>query len=187
MYAWLRRALPALVKQPLPALCGEYALVTIRSASVPLHELERDPLGAFEEAKPPADVIHLVIQHLHAVGDEVARNGGNIVDTKREVVAATSPPVGRMLTWIIRGARIELKQLDLETRLGAFERKRDVLRLHVRHAHVLRGRAAVDDRDVLFLETQQLEERKRALGVRHGDRDMIEIAHDHRRLPRLTR
>src|SRR4249920_2259482 len=55
--------------------------VPVAARADPLHELERYPFGALEEAELPADVVHLVAEHLHAVGDEVRRHRGDVVDT----------------------------------------------------------------------------------------------------------
>ena len=84
----------------------------------PLHELEGDPFRAFEEAQPPADVVHLVAEHGHAVGDQVRGHRLDVVDAEREVVVAAPPPVRRVLARIVRRRRIEFEQLDLEARLG---------------------------------------------------------------------
>ena len=53
---------------------------------------------------------------------------------------------------------VELEQLNLELRFGSFESERDVLRLHVRHAHVAGGGSAVDYRDVILSEAKEREE-----------------------------
>ena len=81
-----------------------------------------------------------------------------------------------MLAGIRAWRRIELEQLDLEVWVGSFEDERDVLRLHVRHAHVLRRDAAVDRQDVLLLESEQCEELDGSCRIRHGDRDVIRVA-----------
>src|SRR5262249_23948683 len=120
----------------------------------PLHQFEGDPLGPFEESDSPADVVHLIAEHLHAVGHQMAGGRADIVDAECNVVVAPSPPICRMLTGILRRAGIELEQLDLEARLGSFERKRDVLSLHVRLAHVSCRRAAIDHGDVSLPEAQ---------------------------------
>ena len=65
-------------------------------------------------------------------------------------------------------------------RLGPDEDERDVLRLHVRHAHVVRRGTAVDRRDVLLLEAEQREELDRTRRVHHRDGHMIRVA-EHRR------
>ena len=52
-------------------LVGFAGLLLVAGCVDPLHQLERDPLGAFEESEPPADVVHLVAEHLHPVGHEV--------------------------------------------------------------------------------------------------------------------
>src|SRR5206468_1218731 len=70
---------------------------------------------------------------------------------------------------------LELEQLDLEMRIRSFEHESDVLRLHVRHAHVAGGNAAVDRRDVILSETKEREELDRRAGVGHCDRNMIRI------------
>jgi hypothetical protein len=64
-----------------------------------------------------------------------------------------------MFTWILRWGWIERKQLDFEVMLSCVENKRDVLSLHVRHAHVPhvpRRRAAIDQGDVLLPEVKEL-------------------------------
>src|SRR5215469_13871350 len=58
-----------LTKSLLAALCVD-----------PLHQLEGNPLGTFEESKPPTDVIHLIAQHVHPVGHQVAGHRGDIID-----------------------------------------------------------------------------------------------------------
>src|SRR5262249_30587778 len=90
-----------------------------------------------------------------------------------------------MLTGIFRRRWIELEQLDLEARLGSFERKRDVLSLHIRHAHVSRRRTAVDRQDVLLPEAEELEELDRGRSVRHREGYMIGIADRRHHLPPL--
>src|SRR5256885_8045376 len=70
---------------------------------------------------------------------------------------------------------LERKQLDLEMRIRSFEHESDVLRFHVRHAHVPGGNAAVDRRDVILPETKEREELDRRAGLCHCDRDMIRI------------
>src|SRR5215475_9675857 len=97
----------------------------------------------------------------------------NIIHTECEVIVAPPPQICRMLTRILWRSWIEFKQLNLETRLGSFERKRDVLSLHVRHAHVSCRRTIIDHRDVLLPEAQDLEELDRSRGVRHRDGYMI--------------
>ena len=62
----------------------------------PLHQLERDPLGTFEEAEPAADVVHLVAEHLHPVGLQIGRDRHDVVDPECDVVVAASPPIGRV-------------------------------------------------------------------------------------------
>jgi hypothetical protein len=81
-----------------------------------------------------------------------------------------------VLTRIVRWPRIEFEQLDLEVRLGAFEYKRDVLSLHVRHAHVLRRRTTIDYRDVLLTEAEEREELDCGRTVRHRNGYMIGVA-----------
>src|SRR5262245_48339273 len=93
------------------------------------------------------------------------------------MVVAPSPQIRRVLTGIFRRRWIELEQLDLEARLGAFECKRDVLSLHIRHAHVSRRRTTIDRHDVLL----ELEEFDRGRSVRHREGYMIGVA-DHRHL-----
>src|SRR5205807_4113976 len=60
-------------------------------------------------------------------------------------------------------------------RIRSFEHESDVLRFHVRHAHVPGGNAAVDRRDMILPETKEREERDRRAGVCHCDRHMIRI------------
>src|SRR5437764_13393173 len=60
-------------------------------------------------------------------------------------------------------------------RIRSFEYESDVLRFHVRHAHVPGGNAAVDGRDVILPETKEREELDRRAGVCHCDRHMIRI------------
>ena len=141
-----------------PPEWGFAGLLLVAGCVDPLHQLERDPLGTFEESEPPADVVHLVAEHLHAVGDEFGGGRRDVVDAERKVVVAPSPQIRRVLAWIIARRRVELEELDLETGFGSLERERDVLRLHVRHAHVLRRFAAVDRRDMSLSEAEQLEE-----------------------------
>ncbi len=71
----------------------------------PLHQLEGDAFGAFEEAQPPADVVHLLAQHGDAVGLEMGRDGGDVVHPERKVVVPASPQVRRVLAGIVRRDR----------------------------------------------------------------------------------
>jgi hypothetical protein len=135
----------------------------------PLHQLEGNSLGTFEEPKPPTDVVHLIAQHVHPVGHQVAGHRGNIIDAQPKVVVAPSPQIRWVLTRIFRRPWIELEQLDLEARLGSFECKRDVLSLHIRHAHVSRRRTTIDSHDVLLPEAKELEEFDRGRSVRHRE------------------
>ena len=158
-----------------------------RSSVDPLDELEGDSLGTLEEPQPPADVVHLVAEHLHPVGNQVLGDRLDVVDAEGEVVVAPSSPIRGMFTRIIRRTRIELEQLDLEVRLGSFECECDVLGLHVRHAHVSSRLTTVDRRDVLGSEAEQREELDRARRVRHRDGYVIGVAQHCRRLLRRGR
>ena len=81
----------------------------------------------------------------------------------------------------------KLEQLNLESRLGSFERKRDVLSLHVRHAHVSCRRTTIDRRQVLLPEAQDLEELDGSRGIRHRDGYLIGVAeHPHHPLHRWS-
>jgi len=60
-------------------------------------------------------------------------------------------------------------------RIRSFECEGDVLRFHVRHAHVLGGKATVDRRDVILSEAKKREELDRRAGVCHRDSNMIRI------------
>ena len=64
-----------------------------------------------------------------------------------------------------------------ESRNGvrSFESKSDVLRLHVRHAHVPGGKSAVDRCDVILSEAKQREELDRRASVCHRYSNMIRI------------
>src|SRR5215472_12239782 len=141
-----------------------------------LHQFEGDPLGAFEESDPTADVVHLLAEHVHAVGHQMPGGGANIIHTECKVIVATPPQICRMLSRILWRSGIELEQLNLEVRLGSFEHKRDVLSLHVRHAHVSCRRTTIDHRDVLLPEAQNLEELDRGRGIRDRNGYMIGIA-----------
>src|SRR5215510_13714757 len=63
----------------------------------PLHQLEGDPLGPFEKSKSPADVVHLVAEHLDSVGHQMAGGCPDIVDAERKMVIAPLPQIRRML------------------------------------------------------------------------------------------
>src|SRR5262245_4592050 len=80
-----------------------------------------------------------------------------------------------MRTRIRRWRRVELKQLDLEVRIRSFEYEGDVLRFHVRHAHVSGGKATVDRRDMILFEAKEGEELDRTASVCHCDRNVIRI------------
>src|SRR5215475_10499367 len=100
----------------------------------------------------------------------------DIIHTECKVIVAPPPQICRMLTRIVRRSWIELEQLNLEARLGSFERQRDVLSLHVRHAHVSCRRTTIDQRDVLLPEAQDLEELDRSGCVRDRNGYMVWIA-----------
>ena len=86
------------------------------------------PSGTLEESEPPADVVHLVAEHGHPIAQQVGGDRLDVVDAERKVVVAPTPEIRGVLTRIFRRHRIELEQLDLETRLASFEREGDVLR-----------------------------------------------------------
>ena len=98
------------------------------SAFDPLHQLEGDALRALEEPQLSADVIHLVAQHGYAIGHEVRGGRLDVVDAEREVVEAPLPQIRRVQARIVSWSRIELEQLDLETRIRPLEHEGDVLR-----------------------------------------------------------
>ena len=85
------------------------------------------------------------------------------------------PQIRRMRTRIGPWGRVELEQLDLETRIRSLECEGDVLRFHARHAHVPGGKAAVDRRDVLLPEAEEREELDRRASIGHRDSNMIRI------------
>jgi hypothetical protein len=141
-----------------------------------LHQFKSDPLGTFEELEPPADVVHLVAEHLHPVGQEVAGGRADIVDAECKVIVAPPTEICRVLTYIGRWHWFEFEQLDLEARLGSFEYKRDVASLHIRHAHISRRRTIIDHCDVLLPEAQNFEEFDCGRSIRHRDGYMVGIA-----------
>ena len=143
----------------------------------PLDELQGDGLRTLEEAELPADVVHLLAQQLHSVRDEASGRLFDVIHTEGEVVVAPAPQVRRGLLGSLRWHRVELQELDLEAGLAALEHERDVLGLHVRHAHVPRRRATVDRRDVALLEAEELEELDRGHGVGHRDGHVVGVAH----------
>jgi hypothetical protein len=73
----------------------------------------------------------------------------------------------------------KLKKLNLELWIGSFESESDVLRLHVRHAHVAGRESGVDYRDVILSEAKKSEEVDRRASICYRNRNMIRIEYHH--------
>ena len=61
------------------------------------------PSGPSKKTEAAADVVHLVAQHLHAVGDEVVGDRVDVVDAEGEVVVAAPAQVRRLLAGVRAG------------------------------------------------------------------------------------
>ena len=72
-------------------------------------QLEGDALGTLEEPQLSADVVHLVAQHRHAIGNEVCGSRLNVVNAESEVIETSLSQVRRVRTRIGPRGRVELE------------------------------------------------------------------------------